>query len=54
MRLAIIAVLGVIAAGLWAFTRHRAKSSLLCFEELPPVVVTTLGLIAVGPAMTGR
>ena len=30
--------------GLWAFNRHRAKSAVLYFEELPEEVITTLGL----------
>jgi len=32
--------------GLRAFIRHRAQSAVLYFEELPPEVITTLGLIS--------
>jgi len=32
------------ATGLWAFNRHRAKSAVLYFEELPEQLITTLGL----------
>jgi len=42
--------LGAAAAGLWAFNRHRAKSAVLYFEELPDEVITTLGLISAPPA----
>lgn len=38
-----------IALGLWAFNRNRAKSAVLYFEELPPEVITTLGLVSVRP-----
>ena len=45
----------VLALGLWAFNRHRAKSAVLYFEELPDQLITTLGLSS-PPAMaeTGR
>ncbi|MGA2907652.1 MAG: hypothetical protein ABSE36_08115 [Terracidiphilus sp.] len=32
------------AIGLWTFNRHRAKSAILYFEELPEQLITTLGL----------
>jgi hypothetical protein len=37
--------LGAVAWGLWALNRHRAKSAVLYYEELPEEVITTLGLI---------
>ena len=40
-----VAVLAAAALGLWVFNRHRAKSAILYFEELPPEVITTLGLV---------
>lgn len=45
-----IGALGAVALGLWAFNRHRAKSAVLYFEELPPEVITTLGLVSVRPS----
>ncbi|HUZ94380.1 MAG TPA: hypothetical protein VMU57_05650 [Edaphobacter sp.] len=36
--------LGAAAVGLWVFNRHRAKSAVIYFEELPPEIITTLGL----------
>jgi hypothetical protein len=36
------------ASGLWIFNRHRAKSAVLYFEELPEQLILTLGLIS-GP-----
>ena len=45
-------VLGIATLGLWAFNRHRAKSAVIYFEEVPPELITTLGLIAVRPAIT--
>jgi hypothetical protein len=36
--------LGTVALGLWAFNRDRARSAVLYFEELPPDLITTLGL----------
>jgi hypothetical protein len=30
--------------GLWVLNRHRAKSAVLYFEELPDQLITTLGL----------
>ena len=44
----IACTLGALIAmdfGLWAFNRHRAKSAVLYFEELPEEVITTLGLV---------
>jgi hypothetical protein len=40
-----IAVLAAVGAGLWAFNRRRAKSAVLYYEELPPEVITQLGLV---------
>ncbi len=40
-----MSVLGAVALGLWTFNRHRAKSAVLYFEEIPPEVITTLGLV---------
>ena len=37
-------VLSAAACGLWAFNRHRAKSAVLYFEELPEEIITTLKL----------
>jgi hypothetical protein len=34
-----------LAAGLWAFNGHQARSAVLYYEELPEVVITTLGLV---------
>jgi len=49
-------VLGAAAWGLWASNRHRAKSAVLYYEELPEEIITTLGLLAprsfVAPADT--
>ena len=36
--------------GLWTFNRHQAKSAVLYFEELPPEIITTLGLISPRPS----
>jgi hypothetical protein len=44
--------LGSAALCLWAFNRHRARSAELYFEELPPEVITTLGLISAPPPVT--
>jgi len=46
-------VLVAVALGLWVFNRHRAKSAVLYFEELPPDVITTLGLVWVRPSASG-
>jgi cytochrome c oxidase subunit IV len=40
---------GIIAA-LWAINRLHARSAVLYFEELPPEVITRLGLLFVPPA----
>jgi hypothetical protein len=37
-------VLIVAATALWTLNRHRAKSAVLYFEELPEQLITTLGL----------
>lgn len=42
-----VGILLAVAVSIWAFNRHRAKSAMLYFEELPPEIMTTLGL-AVG------
>lgn len=36
-----------IAGGVWLFNRHQARSAVLYFEELPPDLITTLGLVSV-------
>jgi hypothetical protein len=36
--------LGAILTGLWTTSRHRARSAVLYFEELPEELITTLGL----------
>jgi hypothetical protein len=41
-------VLGAADLGLWTFNRHRAKSAVLYYEELPPEVITPLGLASYG------
>jgi hypothetical protein len=46
----LIATLGIGALGAGAFNRHRAKSAILYFEELPPELITTLGLVWVRPS----
>lgn len=46
---ALVCVLGIAALSLLAFNRHQAKSAVLYFEELPPQVITTLGLVWVHP-----
>lgn len=38
------------AAGLYAFNRVKASSAVLYFEELPPEIITRLGLFYVPPA----
>ncbi len=37
-------VLIAVACGLWAFNRHRAKSAVLYFEEIPDELIMKLGL----------
>ena len=39
-----LGILVAIAAGIWTFNRHQSKSAVLYYEELPAVVITTLGL----------
>jgi len=41
----LVAALCAFAAGLWTFNRHKAKSAILYFEELPDEVLTTLHLL---------
>lgn len=48
------AVLVASAVGLWIFNQHRAKSAVLYFEELPPEVITTLGLVWVRASAADR
>ena len=45
-----IGVLGAIAMTLWLFNRRQAKSAVLYFEELPPELITTLGLSSARPS----
>jgi hypothetical protein len=46
----LLGTLTVMAAGLWAFNRHEAKSAVLYFEETPDEVLTTLHLLMPPPA----
>jgi hypothetical protein len=39
-----ISALTAVALELWVFNRHHARSAVLYYEELPPEVITTLGL----------
>jgi hypothetical protein len=39
-----ISALTAAALELWVFNRHHARSAVLYYEELPPEVITTLGL----------
>jgi hypothetical protein len=48
--LAMTTVLVAIALGLWLFNFHGAKSAVIYFEELPPELITTLGLVWVQPS----
>ncbi len=41
---AMLGILVVMGAGLWAVNRQRARSAVLYYEELEPEVITTLGL----------
>jgi hypothetical protein len=43
-------VLVAAALGLWAVNRRRVKSAVLYFEDLPPELITTLGLVWVRPS----
>ncbi len=42
----LVSVLSIVTVALWAFNRHRAKSAVLYFEEVPPEIITTLGITA--------
>jgi hypothetical protein len=44
--LAIVAILSAIATGLWAINRHRSRSAVLYFEELPEDALTSLHLMS--------
>jgi len=39
-----ISALAAVGIELWVFNRHHARSAVLYYEELPPEVITTLGL----------
>jgi len=39
-----ISALTAVVLELWVFNRHHARSAVLYYEELPPEVITTLGL----------
>jgi hypothetical protein len=41
-----LSALGALFWALWIFNRHRAKSAVIYFEEIPDQVITTLGLSA--------
>jgi hypothetical protein len=41
-----LSALGALFWALWMFNRHRAKSAVIYFEEIPDQVITTLGLSA--------
>jgi hypothetical protein len=40
----LLVLLAAVAVCLWVFNRHRARSAVLDFEELPPEAITTLGI----------
>ena len=40
----LLIVFSAVPVGLWAFNRHRAKSAVLYYEEVPSEVIMTLGL----------
>ena len=40
----LLAILAALAAGLWQFNRHQARSAVLYYEELEPEVIQTLGI----------
>jgi hypothetical protein len=42
----IVVALTAIAAALWAINRHRSRSAVLYFEELPEEILTTLRLMS--------
>ena len=46
-------VLTATGLGLGIHNRHRAKSAVLYFEELPPEIITSLGLVWLGPSNSG-
>jgi hypothetical protein len=41
-----LAILTAASMGIWTFNRQKAKSALLYYEELPPIIIQTLGLNA--------
>lgn len=47
----LLAVLAVASVGLRTFNRQRARSAVLYFEELPPHVITMLGLTQPQPSL---
>lgn len=46
----LMAFAAAAAAGLFAYNRGKASSAVLYFEELPPEIITRLGLVYVPPA----
>lgn len=46
----LLALTTAAAIGLFAYNRAQAKSAVLYFEELPPEIITRLGLLYVPPA----
>jgi hypothetical protein len=46
----LMALAAAAAAGLSAYNRIKAKAAMLYFEELPPEIITKLGLLYVPPA----
>ena len=48
--LGLVALTTAAAAALFAYNRTQAKSAVLYFEELPPELITRLGLLYVPPA----
>lgn len=49
-----LVVLTVAALSLRIYNRHRAKSAVLYFEELPPEEITSLGLVWIAPSSANR
>ena len=43
----LLVLLAAIVVCLWIFNRHRARSAVLYFEELPPETITTLGIASI-------
>ena len=41
----LICGMSALAAGLWVFNGYQARSAVLYYEELPEVLITTLGLV---------